>query len=208
MHGDQAPSMADPACLCYFSGMASNAPRRVTVDEFLAFEGDGDTRYQLVRGVITAMAPAREAHAELVIRLGGRLAGQLTPPCRVLADAGIKPAGRDDTFWQADLVVTCRPREPGRLYQTEPFLIIELLSPSTAAVDRTLKLDDYRAMASVGDILLVATDRASIEHWRRAGDLWHVRNLGPGDLLTIDALGITIALDDLYADIPLGERST
>lgn len=200
--------MADPGRLCYFSDMASNAPRRVTVDEFFAFEGERDTRYQLVRGVVTAMAPAREAHAELVIRLGSRLAGQLAPPCRVLADAGIKPEGRDDTFWEADLVVTCRPREPGRVYQTEPCLIIELLSPSTAAVDRTLKLDDYRAMPSVGDILLVATDQASIEHWRRAGDLWHVRNLGPGDLLAIDGLGISIDLDELYADVTMGERST
>lgn len=181
--------------------MASHAPRHLTVDEFIAFEGEGDTRYQLVRGVVTAMAPPREVHTELVIRLGSRLTSKLTPPCRVLADAGIKPENRNDTFWQADLVVTCGPREPGRLYQTEPRLIIDVLSPSTEATDRLLKLADYRLMPSVQHILLVGTDRVGIEHWRRAGDFWQVRDLGPADTLEVADLGIIIPLDDLYADM-------
>ncbi len=181
--------------------MAEFAERLITVDEFLGFEGERDTRYQLVRGVVTAMAPAREGHAELVIRLGSRLTAQLGPSCRVLANAGIRPEGRDDTFWEADLVVSCGPRDPGRVYQTAPRLVIEILSPSTAAVDRTLKLDDYRAMPSVTDILLVTSDRAAIEHWQRAAELWQVRNLGPGATLVIEALGITLPLDELYTDM-------
>jgi Uma2 family endonuclease len=181
--------------------MAELAERLITVDEFLAFEGERDTRYQLVRGAITAMAPAREGHGELVIRLGSRLTAQLGPSCRVLANAGIKPEGRDDTFWEADLVVSCGPRELGRVYQTEPRVVIEILSPSTAAVDRTLKLDDYRGMPSVTDILLVTSDRAAIEHWQRGGDFWQVRELGPGHTLLIEALGITVPLDELYADM-------
>ncbi len=193
--------MADPVRLCYFSAMASNAPRRVTVDEFLAFEGERDTRYQLVRGVITAMAPARALHGEMVMRLGGRLGGALPAHCRVIAEAGIRPPDRNDTYWQADLVVNCRPRQPGEIYVEAPTLVIEVLSPSTEATDRLLKLADYRRMSSVQHILLVAIDAVAIEHWRRAGDLWQVRDLGPGDSLAIEDLGITIALDDLYADM-------
>jgi len=181
--------------------MASNAPRRVTVDEFLAFEGEGDTRYQLVRGVITAMAPAQSAHGEMVMRLGSRIMAGLRPPCRVIGEAGIRPARRDDTYWQADLAVNCRPRQSGEVYIEAPSLLVEVLSPSTAAVDRTLKLDDYRAIPSVQHILLVATDRVAIEHWQRGGDFWQVRELGPGDMLEVADLGITIPLDDLYADM-------
>jgi len=181
--------------------MASHVQHLMTVEEFLAFEGEGDTRYQLVRGVVTAMAPAQALHGELVARLASRLVAGLRPLCRVISEAGIKPVGRDDTYWQADLAVNCRPRQPGEIYLEAPSLVIEVLSPSTAAVDRTLKLDDYRAIPSVADIVLVATDRVAIEHWQRAGDVRQVRELGPGDTLQVDDLGVTVPLDALYADM-------
>lgn len=181
--------------------MASHVQHLMTVEEFLAFEGEGDTRYQLVRGVATAMAPAQALHGELVARLASRLVAGLRPLCRVISEAGIKPVGRDDTYWQADLAVNCRPRQPGEIYLEAPSLVIEVLSPSTAAVDRTLKLDDYRAIPSVADIVLVATDRVAIEHWQRAGDVRQVRELGPGDTLQVDDLGVTVPLDALYADM-------
>jgi len=185
--------------------MATSAPRRLDLDEFLAFEGERDTRYQLVRGVVRAMAPAQAVHGELVALLARLIGNRLKRPCRVITEAGIKPAHRDDTYWQADLAVTCAPRQPGEIYLTAPVLVIEVLSPSTAGIDRTFKLDDYRAMASVQDILLVATDRPRIEHWQRAGDFWQVRDLGPGAVFQVAALGVEMALDELYADLLLGE---
>lgn len=185
--------------------MAKAVSKLMTVGEFLAFEGERDTRYQLVRGVVTAMAPAQAVHGELVALLARLIGNRLKQPCRVITEAGIKPAHRDDTYWQADLLATCAPRQPGELYLTAPVLVIEVLSPSTAGIDRTFKLDDYRAIASVQDILLVATDRPRIEHWQRAGDFWQVRDLGPGDVLSVATLGVEIALDELYADLLLGE---
>jgi Uma2 family endonuclease len=135
--------------------MASQVPRRVTVDEFLGFEGEAGTRYQLVRGVITAMAPAQLAHGRMVARLARLIGNQLRAPCEPITEAGVKPAHRDDSWWQADLVVTCAPTEPGQVYLTDPVLVIEVLSPSTESIDRTLKLRDYFAMPSVQDVLLV-----------------------------------------------------
>jgi len=193
--------MADSPRPCYFPVMASHAPRHVTVDEFLAFEGEGDTRYQLVRGVVTAMAPAQLAHGRLVTRLARLIGNQVRPPCEPITEAGIKPAHRFDTYWQADLAVTCTPTTPGQVYLTDPVLVVEVLSPSTEATDRLLKLVDYRHMPSVQHIRLVSTDSTAIEHWQRAGDFWQVRDLGPGDTLEVADLGITILLDDLYADM-------
>ena len=181
--------------------MASNAPRRVDVDEFLAFEGEGDTRYQLVRGVITAMAPARLAHGRMAARLARLLGNQLRSPCEAITEAGVKPAHRDDTYWQADLVVSCSPTTPSQIYLTDPVLVMEVLSPSTEGTDRLLKLVDYRRMASVQHILLVSTDAVAIEQWQRAGDFWQVRELGPGDTLAVADLDISIPLDELYADM-------
>jgi Uma2 family endonuclease len=79
--------------------------------------------------------------------------------------------------------------------------VVEVLSASTEATDRLLKLDDYRLIESVHDILLVATERVRIEHWQRREGFWAVRDLGPGDVLEIAELGLEVALDPLYADL-------
>ena len=181
--------------------MADTAERLSTLDEFLAFDGEGDVRHQLVRGVITAMAPAQVVHGRLVARLARAMGNQLRAPCEPITEAGIKPAQRDDTYWQADLVVTCAPRDRGRVYQTDPRLVVEVLSASTEATDRLLKLDDYRLIESVHDILLVATERVRIEHWQRREGFWAVRDLGPGDVLEVAELGLEVALDPLYSGL-------
>ena len=185
--------------------MADTALHLSTLDEFLAFDGEGDTRHQLIRGVITAMAPAQAAHGRLVARLTRALGNQLRAPCEPITEAGIRPTGRNDTYWQADLVVHCRPLVSGQVYLTDPRLVVEVLSASTEAIDRLLKLDDYREIESVHDILLVATERVRIEHWQRHEGFWAVRDLGPGDVLEVADLGLGVALDPLYADLLEGE---
>jgi len=179
--------------------MAEAAERLITVDEFLALEDSSDTRTQLVRGVVTAMAPPQASHGELVVELGSRLRAQLPRPCRVVAEAGIKPRDRGDTFWQADLAVTCSPRQRGEVYLTEPRVVIEVLSPSTEGMDRSLKLDDYRQEPSITDIVLLKSDEARAEHWRRQEGLWRATLLGPGHVLELADFEIRIAIDELYA---------
>lgn len=183
--------------------MAEAAKRLMSVDDFLAFGGEPDTRYQLVRGVVTAMAPAQLIHGRMVARLAKLIGNQLRPPCEPVTEAGIRPDHRNDSFWVADLAVTCRPLERGQIHLRDPILLIEVLSPSTEATDRILKLQDYRRMPGLGDVLLVSTTAVQIEHWRRAGDFWQVRELGPGTVLEIAELGIRIVLDELYADLLL-----
>ena len=43
--------------------MGEAALRRITVDEFLTWDGDPDRRYELVAGEIVAMAPPSLHHA-------------------------------------------------------------------------------------------------------------------------------------------------
>ena len=69
--------------------------------------------------------------------------------------------------------MTCAPAQRGARAITEPELIVEVLSPSTAAHDRGVKLADYRKIASVEQILLVASEDRHVEVWLRAEDGWN-----------------------------------
>lgn len=163
--------------------MAEAAEKRWTVEEFLDWDDGTDRRHELVDGRIVAMAPPSEAHATIVINLATAIRSQLRPPCRVLGEFGVRLAERDDSFYQFDLAVTCAPADAARRYVAEPELIVEVLSPSTQLHDRGRKLDDYRQLRSVKEILLVASEQRRIQHWRRDGARWIVEDLiGDADL--------------------------
>ena len=53
--------------------MADPAEKRMTVAEFLEWDDGTDTRYELVRGKIIAMAPASARHSVIASKLGSAL---------------------------------------------------------------------------------------------------------------------------------------
>jgi Uma2 family endonuclease len=142
--------------------MAEPAQRRISLAEFLEWDDVTDTRYELLDGRPVAMAPPIEAHGIIVANLA-QIVRRLESPCRVVIQAGIIPADRADTWYQADLVVTCAPAERGARAIAEPRLIVEVLSPTTAAHDRGVKLADYRKTASVEQILKVPSEDRHVE---------------------------------------------
>jgi Uma2 family endonuclease len=178
--------------------MAEPARKLVTVDEFLAFEGEGDRRYELVGGEIVMMAPPLRAHGRLVARLAERLGAVLRRPCAAEVEAGILLPWSGHDFYVADLAVSCAPLTGDERWCPEPVLIAEVLSPSTAALDRGVKLVAYRRLPSVRHVLLLASDRCAVEHYARTGPFWRLFDLGPGEVLRLEDLGMEIPLDPLY----------
>jgi len=129
--------------------MAEPAEGRWTVEEFLAWDDGTDRRYELLLGKIIEIPLQPEAHGAIMGALGALLYGRLERPCRGLIRGGVVPPDRNDTYYQADLLVTCVPPVRGRQYPPEPVLIAEVVSASTAIVDRGQKLEDYRQLPSV-----------------------------------------------------------
>ena len=170
---------------------------------FLDWDDGTDARYELVDGRVVAMAPPVEAHGTIVANLAAAIRPRLKAPCRVVVEAGITPPDRADTWYQADLVVTCAPAERGARAITEPRLIVEVLSPSTAAHDRGVKLADYRRIASVEQILVVASEDRHVEVWRRAADGWNVQDLIGDAALALAVDGQPLPLAAIYDAVAL-----
>src|SRR6266700_2130713 len=183
----------------------------MTLDEFLRWEDGTDTRYELIGGFPVAMAPPAEAHRILAVRLVTRIDAALAGrrPCNAQVEAGVVRPDRADTYFEADIAATCEGNEPGRQAIKDPFLIIEILSPSTERHDRRVKLPTYRQISTVQEILFIASDGLYAELHRRAGAQWITEILRGADArLALTSVGIEIALSELYEGIALADADS
>jgi len=188
--------------------MAELAIRPMTLDEFLRWDDVTETHYELIGGSPVAMAPPSEGHSILTVRLVTRIDAALTGrrPCRAQIEAGVVRPDRADTYFVADISATCAPIEGGRQAIKDPFLIVEILSPSTERHDRRIKLPVYRQIATVQEILFIASDGLYAELHRRSGAQWITEILRGADArLALTSVSIEISLSDLYEGIALAE---
>lgn len=190
--------------------MPDAALRLMTVAEFLDWDDGTDTVYELVRGQPVplhhervrgqpvGMAPPLPAHALLIGQTLAEIARNLRPPCRPFSGAGIRIPDRDDTYYVADVAVSCSLLFADDRWVPDPVLIVEVLSPTTTDRDRSVKLQDYRSIPSVRDILLVDARRRHVEHWGRDADHWLVQDLVGSAVVELRSLGASVALDRIY----------
>ena len=66
-----------------------------------------------------------------------------------------------------------------------------------------VKLPFYRSMPSVEEILLVRVDRRHVEHSRREGDAWVLRDLIGSAEIALRLLTEPVPLDEIYEPLEL-----
>jgi Uma2 family endonuclease len=181
-------------------------PDLMTVDEFLVWEPDDTSRYELVDGVPVAMAPTSNAHAMLQSRLDRLIGNHLEatrPGCEVMSNPGVIPKRRPKiNFRIPDLGVTCAPVVPTENSVPEPVLLVEILSPSNQS-DTMANVWTYTSIPSVTEILVLHSDRVAVDLLRRAEDgTWPDRTTAVGgDTLELASIGLSLTLAQLYAGI-------
>ena len=85
---------------------------------------------------------------------------------------------------------------------TNPILLGEVLSPATEACDRGDKWASYQTIPTLQHFLLLAPDRARVELYTREKSGWHFEAYdGLEAVVSLPALGVTLALGDLYAQV-------
>jgi len=191
--------------------MAELAIKPMTLDEFLRWDDGTETHYELIGGFPVAMAPPAEAHRILAMRLGSRIDAALSKrrPCNAQIEAGVIRADRADTYFEADIAATCEGNESGRQAIKDPFLIVEILSPSTERHDRRVKLPGYRQIATVQEIVLIASDGLYAELHRRAGGRWITEILRVREAaIALTSVGIEVPMSDLYEGIAIDDGAS
>lgn len=178
------------------------AYRKITADEFLAMDFGTDRRFELEDGVIVMMAGGTEPHAWVQ----GNIFAWLRQHLR---GSGCRPYGPDmalrvsDTEVRyPDVSIYCGPPRDALAEAkalSEPIVVIEVLSPSTATLDQGTKLEEYKRVPSVRTIAFVDPVNEmcrTVERMSEDGWLDHVFSGVSG--IAIPTLAVTIPHAEIF----------
>jgi Uma2 family endonuclease len=149
--GRKEADMAEPALplATLENGQGWPAQGEWTYEDYLRLPDDGQ-RYEVIRGVLYVAAsptfPHQFAHTKLFLRLGNFVEERglgllLSAPFDVILPEGIAtPVEPDMLFIRKDDL----PAWDAKNFEGVPDLVVEILSPSSRAYDRKIKLAAYR----------------------------------------------------------------
>ena len=175
---------------------------RISIDAYLAGEKDASVRHEFVDGRIFAMAGASERHNVIKLNLVVWLHARLPDGCR-LFDGDMKlrlDTARDTRFYYPDAFISCGGHDLDQYERTEATLIVEVLSPTTARVDRYEKMQAYMALPSLAEYLIIEQDVPRAELFRRRTG-WTPESYGSGDVITLDTVGDAVELAAIYRTV-------
>jgi len=149
--------------------MPNVAKSEMDVDAFLAWAEGREGRWELRDGQPVLMAPERAGHAltkyaaQKTLEAGIARAGL---PCRMFPDGMTVRITARNAF-EPDALVVCSAPPMDAIEIPAPVIVVEVLSPSTAADDHGVKLDGYFSLPSVEHYLILDPDRRVMIHHRR-----------------------------------------
>jgi Uma2 family endonuclease len=175
----------------------------VTPEEYLEAERAADYKSEYVSGQIWAMSGASRVHNALATNLTASIATALRgTDCQTFGSDMRVYVAENRTYVYPDLSVVCGEQVYTDAHVdtlTNPTVIIEILSPSTAHYDRTVKFVKYRRLPSLREYVLVHQDAPYIEYFALVCDIWTSGACrGLESTLELESIGVTVNLADIY----------
>lgn len=184
--------------------MVRPIPKLMAVAEYLESEIGSAVRREYVGGQVYAMAGSSLRHSRIAGNIHAHF-WQLAQnrPCRVHQEAVKLRIGTDEdpevAFYYPDVMVVCDKTPPHEYYETEPCILVEVLSPSTVNTDLREKYLEYTRLPSLRTYLVVDQDTLFVRHWfRDEAGRWHHQDLTGDGQIPLPCLGGQITLPQIY----------
>jgi Uma2 family endonuclease len=185
--------------------MSAIAKRKYTLEEYLELERNSEERYEYFDGDVFAMAGGSPNHSRIGMDVCSLLSQKLRGGnCEPFNSEMRIKVPKAFPYRYPDASVVCG--EPifedigGQAMLVNPVLIVEVLSPSTAAYDLKDKFTEYQSIDSFQEYLIISHDKPHvIHHVRQLKRKWLRTDIEGLDAeVPLESINITLSLREIY----------
>lgn len=172
--------------------------------DYLLREAEVPQRLEYVNGHAYALSASSKEHARIITNLVGHAFNALPrrPRCVVFSQCVKVHVAERNSFYYPDVVATCEPKSPDRYIVREPCFIVEVLSPSTASIDRREKRVAYMTLPSLEQYVVVDQSRMRADVYCRDGRRWDLAILRePDQVVRFACLDCAVTLEQIYSGV-------
>jgi Uma2 family endonuclease len=177
----------------------------ISPEDYLEGERVSPIKHQYRRGQVYAMVGAKKPHIVIAGNLITLLNNHLDDtPCIVL-NSDIKVRLEEaDCYYYPDVAVTCDERDTNSTedFILYPILVIEVLSPSTAAFDRGEKFADYQTSPSLREYVLINQSQMRVECFRLESGNWVSQTYEQGSEVDFARSDFRCDIASIYRKVP------
>lgn len=180
------------------------ATKLLSLEEYNQLEEHTQSRYEYHDGEVYAIAGATHKHGIIAGNTIRLLGNSIKGGCQVgSSDLKFHIESINKSLYP-DVSVICQPyqvSERDRNALTNPIILVEILSESTANYDRGSKFHYYSELTSLREYVLIEQDTWKVETRYRnaADDEWKMNWFeGKEALVTLHSMDITIPLAEIY----------
>ena len=183
-------------------------PHLFTVEEYLAFEAASEFKHEFIDGIIYDMTGGTFLHSKIKVSIIRALLAGLDDAKFEILDSDMSVRVGASRFVYPDLsVVRGEPQlEDDDTVLLNPVAVFEVLSPTSVAYDRYIKLEYYRGMPSLEAYVIVDQQACHAERYTRSESGWHWQAFSDiDDALPLPMLGCALPLAEIYRGIEFTE---
>jgi Uma2 family endonuclease len=176
--------------------------------EYLAFERDSETRHEFINQTLIPMAGASRLHNFITLNLAALIWQLMRHSENETYQSDMRLLNPlSGSYFYPDVMVS---DGKGELVEdghfdtlTNPILIVEVLSPSTAIYDKTDKFIACRGIKTLKEYILVSSDKVMVEIYRRnADDNWYsVVETNLTNNVKFESINLDLPLKEIYARV-------
>ena len=176
----------------------------ISPEEYLAIERRATYRSEYLNGEMFAMAGATRQHNRISSNVVSEINQHIkSRDCNVYSSDFRVHVPSTGYFTYPDIVITCGKEEFTDAHNdilVNPLVVMEILSDSTASIDRGRKFEQYRELASFAEYLLIDQRTPHIDQYiLHDSQEWRYRDIrGIDEQVTIQAIDCTLLLRDIY----------
>lgn len=179
-----------------------------TIEEYLDLEKTSEIRHEFVYGKLIPMSGESKIANDIALNCATWLRQILTAKgFKVYVQSVKVQVDEKGLYRYPDVMVAPKSDDANSHLVTQPIVLIEVVSESSADRDRVTKLREYVRIPSLQHYIIIDQFEALVESYRREGDSWTFEILENVNAeIDIKAFDIKLSLIEIYEGIEFGNN--